>query len=101
MLRMSVTVMHQACLAAALFASAAGTAQAAIYRVTPGTVASGNGSDWGAQAKRLPAALADINCDEIWVQQGLYKPVVPAAATPTPVERAISFAINRPLRLHR
>jgi uncharacterized repeat protein (TIGR01451 family) len=74
---------------------------AGVCRVIPGGAASGtDGSDWGAQAKSLQSALGDASCGEIWLKQGLYKPVVPAAPTPTAAEREVSFAINRPLRLY-
>ncbi len=74
----------------ALVVSACGTANAAICRVSP--AGTGNGSTWAAAAP-LQAALADVNCDEIWARQGTYLPTSGG-------DRSISFAINRPLKLY-
>lgn len=63
------------CLGAALaLLAAAGEAAAAVCRVTPTGTASASGSDWAGEALTLPAALADANCGEIWVQAGIYTP---------------------------
>lgn len=54
------------------FASAAD-----ICRVTEQGKADKNGSDWGANATTLQAALKNShskNCDEVWVKAGVYKP---------------------------
>ncbi len=70
--------------------SAAGAAHAAVCRVT--NAGTGDGSTW-ATAAPLQSALADANCDEIWASQGTYLPTLT-------VDRSISFAINRPLKLY-
>ena len=73
-----------------LLACAASGAQAAICRVAPTASGAQDGSTW-QDAMTLPAALAASGCDEIWLQQGLYKPGT---------QRADSFNIPRPLHLY-
>lgn len=58
-----------------------------ICRVTESGTDLGDGSDWGAQALALQAALAAPACTEIWVKAGVYK-----ATTGTDVN--ISFNIR-------
>lgn len=58
------------------------SAQAATCRVTPGGVASNDGSSW-ALAKDLPSALASSSCGEIWVAEGVYKPTAGSDRTAT------------------
>lgn len=73
-----------------LLACAASGAQAAICRAAPTASGAANGATW-ADAMTLQAALAHSGCDEIWLQQGLYKPGT---------QRDATFAINRPLQLY-
>lgn len=68
---------------------AASPAQAAACRAAPN--GSGDGSSW-ASAASLHAALADVACTEIWLQQGVYRPSTSDAN--------ISFAINRPVQVY-
>ena len=73
-----------------LLACAASGAQAAICRAAPTASGTANGSTW-ADAMTLQSALANTGCDEIWLQQGLYKPGT---------QRDATFAINRPVQLY-
>ena len=73
-----------------LLACAASGAQAAICRAAPTAIGSADGATW-ADAMTLQAALAHSGCDEIWLQQGLYKPGT---------QRDATFAINRPVQLY-
>ncbi|MBN9342392.1 MAG: hypothetical protein J0H52_20305, partial [Comamonadaceae bacterium] len=70
-----------------LLACAASGAQAAICRAAPTAIGSADGATW-ADAMTLQAALGNGGCDEIWLQQGLYKPGT---------QRDATFAINRPV----
>lgn len=55
----------------------------------------GNGSSWAAAYKDLQSALNNAACNEVWVAQGVYKPVVPVnVGSPTNAERAITFNIK-------
>ena len=73
-----------------LAACTAASAQAAICRAAPSASGAKNGTTW-ADAMTLLSALANSDCDEIWLQQGLYKPGT---------QRADTFIINRPLQLY-
>lgn len=73
-----------------LLLCAASGAQAAICRAAPTASGAANGATW-ADAMTLQAALGNSGCDEIWLQQGLYKPGT---------QRDATFAINRPLQLY-
>lgn len=85
---------------AALLVSAAAWTQAATCRVATTGAAANGGSTW-ALATTLQSALANANCGEIWIKAGVYRPTVPAnLAAVTDDERAVSFAINRPLKLY-
>ncbi|WP_181918801.1 choice-of-anchor Q domain-containing protein [Wenzhouxiangella sediminis] len=45
--------------------------------------------------------MTNADCDEVWIAEGVYKPVVPAdAQNVTPAERATSFELVRPVRLY-
>lgn len=68
---------------------AASSAQAAVCRAAPS--GSGDGSSW-ASAASLHAALADVACTEIWLQQGVFRP--------SNSDSSISFAINRPVQIY-
>lgn len=82
-------------LAAALAAPAV---QAAVCRVAAN--GSGNGGSWSAPMT-LQAALADAQCQEIWVRTGLYKPVQPVnPSNPTLAERQVSFQIRPGTRVY-
>ncbi|XAH25353.1 choice-of-anchor U domain-containing protein [Xylophilus sp. GW821-FHT01B05] len=88
--------LHRFLIPLALLLGLHGAAQAAICRVaadgSADADAAADGSSW-TPATTLQAALGNANCDEIWVQQGLYKPT-------TDDDRTVSFAINRPLKLY-
>ncbi|XAH22862.1 choice-of-anchor U domain-containing protein [Xylophilus sp. GW821-FHT01B05] len=88
--------LHRFLIPLALLLGLHGAAQAAICRVaadgSADADAAADGSSW-TPATTLQAALGNANCDEIWVQQGLYKPT-------TDTNRTVSFAINRPLKLY-
>jgi len=73
-------------------------AQAAVCRVAPD--GSGSGASWSAPMA-LQTALADESCSEVWLREGLYKPIVPANPTnPTAEERKVGFAIQADTRLY-
>ncbi|XAH25348.1 choice-of-anchor U domain-containing protein [Xylophilus sp. GW821-FHT01B05] len=88
--------LHRFLIPLALLLGLHGVAQAAICRVaadgSADADAAADGSSW-TPATTLQGALGNANCDEIWVQQGLYKPT-------TDDDRTVSFAINRPLKLY-
>ena len=88
-------ILHR--LAALAFVAVAPATQAAVCRVAP--EGSGNGASWSAPAS-LHAALADTACDELWIRQGLYKPVVPAGSSSTDAERQISFVVQPGTRVY-
>ena len=52
-----------------------------------------DGSNWTGQARTLHAALADNNCNEIWVKAGVYTPTTVASPT-------TSFRVSRNMRLY-
>ena len=66
----------------------------ATFRVTTGGDAGNDGSSW-ASAMTLQAALAasGLSGDQVWIEAGTYKPVMPAGATPTAEERETTFTI--------
>ena len=74
--------------ALATFGLSIGAVHAAVCRVTMAGTAVADGSDWGAQAMDLHTALGDTNCDEIWIEAGVY---MPASGS----DRGISFVIDR------
>ena len=78
-------------------------ADAVICRVTTTGVPSNHGNTW-SRATTLQDALGNghhKNCTEIWIATGVYTPVIPAdPINVTDAERAVSFAINRPLKLY-
>lgn len=79
---------------------ATSAAQATVCRVTTAGSAANVGYTWAAPTS-LQGALANATCDEIWVAAGVYKPVVPASGSSvTAEERAVSFVINRRLKLY-
>ncbi len=73
-------------------------ASAAICRVAVDGVAGNDGLGW-TTPKDLHGALADTGCSELWLKQGVYKPVSTTTA-PTAAERAITFQISRDLLLY-
>ncbi|HET8898808.1 MAG TPA: choice-of-anchor Q domain-containing protein [Rhodanobacteraceae bacterium] len=76
---------------------AAPAVEATVCRVAPG--GNGNGTSWPS-AMALQSALANTACTEIWVRQGLYKPVLPANLNdPSTAERETSFAIRAGTRV--
>lgn len=85
------------CLSPLLLLGLTGAAQATVCHVTPD--GNGNGSSW-ATAMALQTALADTDCDEIWVRKGVYKPVVPAGTYPSIAERKISFVVRPGARIY-
>jgi len=77
-----------------LFLTASSSASALCY-VNGGAGGANTGVSWTDAYTDLQAALSDANCTEIWVAQGVYKPVVPAnVGSVTPGERAVSFNIG-------
>lgn len=68
------------------------TTQATAMTCHVAVNASGTGSSW-ATPMSLHSALADGNCDTIWVKRGTYYPT-------TDNNRNISFVIDRPLALY-
>lgn len=78
-------------------------AHADVCHVTSNGVPTNTANSWG-QATTLQEALANgngKNCTEIWLKEGVYKPVVPAdTLNITDAERQVSFAINRPLKIY-
>ena len=72
--------------------------RAAICRVAVDGDAGNDGTHWLAP-KDLHGALADSGCNELWLKQGVYKPVT-TTGTPTTTERAITFQISRDLLLY-
>ncbi len=87
-----------AVLLAALAVLASPAATAAVCRVAVDGLVGNDGTDWDTP-KDLHGALADDTCDELWLKQGVYKPVT-TTTTPTPAERAITFQISRDLLLY-
>jgi len=89
---------HAGVLLAVLVALAAGDVSAAVCRVAVDGSAGNDGTDW-AIPKDLHGALADAGCSELWLEQGVYRPVTPSG-TPTNADRAITFQISRDLLLY-
>ena len=66
--------------------------QAMVCRVTTDGTNTGDGSDWNGQAMDLHTALGDIDCSEIWVKAGVYKPHAS--------DRSVSFTIARQVQVY-
>ncbi len=79
-------------------AFAAGEVSAAVCRVAVDGSAGNDGLAWETP-KDLHGALADTGCSELWLKQGVYRPVTPSG-TPTNADRAITFQISRDLLLY-
>lgn len=71
---------------------------AAVCRVAVDGQAGNDGISW-TTPKDLHSALADTGCDELWLKQGVYRPVT-TTGTPTTAERAVTFQISRDLLLY-
>lgn len=70
------------------------TAVAGTCYVSAAASGAGTGGSWTDAYADLQSALTDVSCTEVWVAQGVYKPVVPAnAGSVTVGERAVSFKI--------
>lgn len=79
--------------AAVAFGLCAIAADAAVIRVNAAAPSGGDGSSWASALNDLQAALAAAQPgDEIWVQQGVYKP--------HPTNRAISFNLKNGVALY-
>ena len=65
---------------------AIGDAMAATCFVKPGAPGGNDGSTWGT-ATALQTALASVNCSELWVAAGTYKPTAIA-------DRSVSFVVG-------
>ncbi len=69
--------------------------------VDAGVAAPGDGRSWANAYASPQDALADVACEEIWVAEGVYRPVGPLdPGDITGTHRAISFVIDRTLRLY-
>ena len=72
-----------------------------VCRVAVDGSSDADGSDWGAQARALQAALDDPECDELWLLSGVYLPVIVAEPTsPTQAEREASIVIRREVEVY-
>lgn len=89
---------HAGVLLAAATAFAGSDVSAAVCRVAVNGVAGNDGTNWNAP-KDLHGALADAGCSELWLKQGVYRPVA-TTGTPTTADRAITFQISRDLLLY-
>ncbi len=70
------------------------SAQAAICHVNAAASGANTGTSWTDALTDLQAALTDANCTEIWVAQGVYRPVEPVdPAHVTKNERDASFVV--------
>ena len=70
------------------------TAAATCY-VNGASIGANSGVSWTDAYTDLQSALTDVGCTEVWVAQGVYKPVVPAnIGSVTAGERAVSFNIR-------
>ena len=70
------------------------TAVAGTCYVSAAAGGAGTGGSWADAYTDLQSALIDVACTEVWVAQGVYKPVVPAnVGSVTVGERAVSFKI--------
>lgn len=79
--------------AAVAFGLCAMATDAGVIRVNAAAPSGGDGSSWASALNDLQAALAAAQPgDEIWVQQGLYKP--------HPTNRAISFNLKNGVALY-
>jgi predicted outer membrane repeat protein len=65
---------------------ASGAATAATCYVKSGAPAGNDGSTW-ASATALQTALANVDCSELWVAAGIYKPTAGA-------DRSVSFVVR-------
>lgn len=83
-------------LAPLLLASA--NISAAVCRVAVDGVVGNDGTTWDTP-KDLPGALADTSCSELWLKQGVYKPVT-TTTTPTTAQLGVTFQISRDLLLY-
>lgn len=71
-----------------------------VCSVSSNGSASGSGRNW-SNPMTLQAALAETACAQIWVKQGVYKPVAPTDKnSPTSAEIGKSFTINRPVEIY-
>ena len=77
-----------------IFLTASSSVSALCY-VNGAAGGANTGVSWTDAYTDLQSALSDANCTEVWVAQGVYKPVVPAdVGSVTPTERAVSFNIG-------
>ncbi len=79
-----------------------GVAAQRILYVDAGASGADDGSAWADAFTDLQAALAEaVEGDEIWVAEGLYKPVVPAdSANVTGHERAATFGLKNGVAIY-
>ena len=77
-----------------------GPANASICRAAPDGASGNDGSAWSLPMD-LQTAMGDANCTEIWVKEGVYKPVKPVdVANVSAGERAISFNIQSGVKVY-
>ena len=70
-------------------------AAAAVCYVNGSASGSNTGASWADAYTDLQSALTDANCIEVWVAQGVYKPVAPVdVGSVTPTEQAVSFNVS-------
>jgi predicted outer membrane repeat protein len=78
----------------AVLAMAWATTASAVCYVNGAAGGANTGASWADAYTDLQSALTDVACTEVWVAQGVYKPVVPAnVGSVTAGERAVSFNI--------
>lgn len=71
------------------------SASAATCYVNAAASGGNSGLNWGDAYTDLQSALNNAACNEVWVAQGVYKPVVPVnVGSPTNAERLVSFNVK-------
>lgn len=82
-------------LTCAALLSMSSVAESATCYVDAAASGAGDGTSWTDADTGLQPALGNAICNEIWVAQGVYKPVVPAdVGNVTSAEKGVSFAIG-------
>ena len=79
----------------AVMAMAWATTASAVCYVNGAAGGANTGASWADAYTDLQSALTDVACTQVWVAQGVYKPVVPANVGGVTIsERAVSFNIR-------
>jgi len=79
----------------AVLAMAWATTASAVCYVNGAAGGANTGASWADAYIHLQSALNDAGCGQVWVAQGIYKPVVPAdVGNVTAIEQGTSFAIR-------